>query len=198
MSHRVKNSLAVVVGLLRVQALSAQSEDLQSALADAGSRVATIAQVHDHLWRGTQIGFVELADFMGELCNKLQETAPGHAVLCHADRTALSADQAIPLGLLVNELVTNAIKYAYPDRADAIHVSARTIGGRLQVEVSDQGIGLPEGFDIDQPRKSLGLRLINGLLRQLNGQLKIASNGPKGSRFTLDMPLQVGTPKYGG
>ena len=198
MSHRVKNSLAVVVGLLRVQALSAQSEDLQSALADAGSRVATIAQVHDHLWRGTQIGFVELADFMGELCNKLQETAPGHAVLCHADRTALSADQAIPLGLLVNELVTNAVKYAYPDRADAIQVSARTIGGRLQVEVSDQGIGLPEGFDIDQPRKSLGLRLINGLLRQLNGQLKIASNEPKGSRFTLDMPLQVGTPKYGG
>jgi len=62
MSHRVKNSLAVVVGLLRVQALSAQSEDAQSALADAGSRVATIAQVHDHLWRGTQIGFVELAD----------------------------------------------------------------------------------------------------------------------------------------
>jgi two-component sensor histidine kinase len=189
MSHRVKNSLAVVVGLLRVQALSAQSEDAQSALADAGSRVATIAQVHDHLWRGTQIGFVELADFMGELCNKLQEAAPGHTVLCHADRTRLSADQAIPLGLLVNELVTNAVKYAYPDRADAIQVSAREIGGRLQVEVSDQGIGLPEGFDIDQPRKSLGLRLIDGLLRQLNGQLKIASNEPKGSRFTLEMPL---------
>ena len=198
MSHRVKNSLAVVVGLLRVQALSARSEEVQSALEDAGSRVATIAQVHDHLWRGTQIGFVELADFMGELCNKLQETAPGHTVLCHADRTGLSADQAIPLGLLVNELVTNAVKYAYPDRADAIQVSAREIGGRLQVEVSDQGIGLPEGFDIDQPRKSLGLRLINGLLSQLNGQLKIASNKPKGSRFTLDMPLLVGTPHTGG
>jgi two-component system, sensor histidine kinase PdtaS len=197
MSHRVKNSLAVVVGLLRVQALSAQSEDAQSALADAGSRVATIAQVHDHLWRGTQIGFVELADFMGELCNKLQEAAPGHTVLCHADQTRLSADQAIPLGLLVNELVTNAVKYAYPDRADAIQVSAREIGGRLQVEVSDQGIGLPEGFDIDQPSKSLGLRLINGLLRQLNGQLKIASNEPKGSRFTLEMPLLVGTPDTG-
>jgi len=124
MSHRVKNSLAVVVGLLRVQALSAQSEDAQSALADAGSRVATIAQVHDHLWRGTQIGFVELADFMGELCNKLQETTPGHTVLCHADRTGLSADQAIPLGLLVNELVTNAVKYAYPDRAGTIQVSS--------------------------------------------------------------------------
>jgi two-component system, sensor histidine kinase PdtaS len=198
MSHRVKNSLAVVVGLLRVQALSAQSEDAQSALADAGSRVATIAQVHDHLWRGTQIGFVELADFMGELCNKLQETTPGHTVLCHADWTGLSADQAIPLGLLVNELVTNAVKYAYPDRAGTIQVSAREIGGRLLVEVSDQGIGLPEGFDIDQPRKSLGLRLINGLLRQLNGQLKIASNEPKGSRFTLDMPLLVGTPHTGG
>src|SRR5207248_11566617 len=110
----------------------------------------------------------------------------------------MPADQPFTLLLLRTYLVTHAYKCASPERAGTIQVPAREIGGRLLVEVSDQGIGLPEGFDIDQPRKSLGLRLINGLLRQLNGQLKIASNEPKGSRFTLDMPLLVGTPHTGG
>ena len=72
MSHRVKNSLASVVGLLRVQARSAPSQDVKNALEDASLRVATIAQVHDHLWRSPRIGFVELVDFMSELCKKLK------------------------------------------------------------------------------------------------------------------------------
>src|ERR1700710_496624 len=73
MSHRVKNSLASVVGLLRVQGRNAQLEEVQDALDDAASRITTIAQLHDHLWRSTRIGFVDIADFAGELCGKLQE-----------------------------------------------------------------------------------------------------------------------------
>ena len=72
MSHRVKNSLTSVVGLLRVQARSARSEEVRNALVDASARVETIAQVHDHLWRGSQIGFVDLEDFVTELCKKLK------------------------------------------------------------------------------------------------------------------------------
>jgi two-component system, sensor histidine kinase PdtaS len=85
MSHRVKNSLTSVVGLLRVQARSAQSEDVKHALQDASPRVATIAQVHDHLWRGSRIGFIDLADFMTELCKKLRGNTDGHTLHCHAD-----------------------------------------------------------------------------------------------------------------
>ena len=189
MSHRVKNSLTSVVGLLRVQARSAQSQDVKNALEDASLRVATIAQVHDHLWRGSQIGFVDLADFMIQLCKKLKGTTGRHALHCHADPMLLSADHAIPLGLLINELVTNAVKYAYPDGAGAIEVNAREIEGHLRVEVSDQGIGLPNGFDIDQPRASLGFKVITGLVRQLQGQLKFVSNNPKGTHFLLDLPI---------
>jgi two-component system, sensor histidine kinase PdtaS len=106
MSHRVKNSLTSAVGLLRVQARSAQSEDVKNALQDASLRVATIAEVHDHLWRGSRIGFVDLADFMGELCKKLQGNTDRHTLHCHADPMLISADHAIPLGLLINELVS--------------------------------------------------------------------------------------------
>jgi two-component sensor histidine kinase len=77
MSHRVKNSLTLVVGLLRLQSRSAQLDDVRSALEEAGSRVATIAQVHDHLWQGSRIGFVDLADFMNEFCRRLQGRGGG-------------------------------------------------------------------------------------------------------------------------
>lgn len=189
MSHRVKNSLTIAVGLLRVQAGGTQSEDVQTSLNDAASRVEMIAQVHDHLWRSTQPGLVELADFISELCKKMNGTARGNSVLCQADQMVLSADQAIPLGLLINEFVTNAVKYAYPDGTGVIRVSAHEAGGRLHVEISDQGVGLPEGFDINQPRTSLGFKVIIGLLRQLNGQLKIARNNPSGANFRIDLPL---------
>lgn len=189
MSHRVKNSLMSVVSVLRVQARSAQSEDIGQALDDASSRVETIAQVHDHLWRGDAISFIELSDFVSELCKKMNETTAAHTVTCTADALVLSADHAVPLGLLINELVTNASKYAYPDGPGVIAVSARKREGYLEIEVADHGIGLPEAFNIDQPRKSLGFRLITGFVRQLGGRLLVEKNQPTGVRFTVEMPM---------
>jgi len=188
MSHRVKNSLTSVVGLLRVQARSAQSQDVKNALQDASLRVSTIAEVHDHLWRSSHVGFVELTDFMTGLCKKLTGSIGKHTLHCHADPMLLSADHAIPLGLLINELVTNAVKYAYPEGCGVIEVTAREVDGHLHVQVSDHGAGLPEGFDIDQPRSSLGFKVISGMMRQLQGHLTIASDR-KGTRFLLDLPI---------
>ncbi|WP_363331182.1 sensor histidine kinase [Bradyrhizobium sp.] len=98
----------------------------------------------------------------------------------------LSADHAIPLGLLINELVTNAVKYAYPEDSGEIEVSARD--GHLHVEISDHGAGLPEGFDIERPRASLGFKVVTGMVRQLQGHLTIA-NDRKGTHFLLDLPI---------
>jgi len=193
MSHRVKNSLSSVLGLLRVQSRSAQSDEVKIALRDASLRIATIAEVHDHLWRGAKIGFVDLPDFLGELCKKLGSATEGYTLHCHADQVLLSADHAIPLGLLINELVTNAIKYAYPEGRGAITVSAREAEGHLHVEVSDQGLGLPAGFEIDQPRASMGFKVISGLVRQLQGKITIASSAGNGVRFLLDLPILTRT-----
>jgi two-component sensor histidine kinase len=189
MSHRVKNSLASVVGLLRVQSRSAQSEEVRDALKDAASRITTIAQVHDHLWRSARIGYVDIADFAGELCRKLKETLP-HTLHCSFGHLMISADKAIPLGLLINELVTNAAKHAYPGGAGEIEVSGERRGDDLHVEVSDRGVGLPKEFDIDQPRASLGFKVIKSLLAQLNGRIDVISNTPKGVVVHLDVPLQ--------
>ncbi len=190
MSHRVKNSLASVVGLLRVQGRNAQSEDVRNALKDAASRITTIAQVHDHLWRSAKVGFVDIADFAGELCRKLQETVP-HTVSCTFGHLMISADKAIPLGLLINEIVTNAAKHAYPQGSGEIRVSGEQRGAELHVEVSDRGIGLPLDFAIDQPRASLGFKVIKSLLAQLNGRISLAVNSPQGVVVQLDVPLDV-------
>jgi two-component sensor histidine kinase len=188
MSHRVKNSLASVVGLLRVQSRNAASDEVRSALKDAASRITTIAQVHDHLWRSTKIGFVDIADFTGELCRKLQETV-SHPVSCTVNHLMIPADMAIPLGLLINELVTNSAKHAYPDGSGEIRVTGERRGADLHMEVSDLGIGLPKDFAIDQPRASLGFKVIKSLLAQLDGRIAVGSNAPKGVTIQLDVPL---------
>src|SRR6201997_2796717 len=192
MSHRVKNSLASVVGLLRVQSRSAPSEEVRDALKDASSRITTIAQVHDHLWRSARIGYVDIADFAGELCGKLQETI-SHKVVCSFGHLMISADKAIPLGLLINELVTNSAKHAYPDGSGEIQVLGERRGADLHVEVFDRGIGLPKDFDIDEPRASLGSKVVKSLIAQLGGRMAVASNTPKGVTVQLDIPLETNT-----
>jgi two-component system, sensor histidine kinase PdtaS len=192
MSHRVKNSLTSVVGLLRVQSRSTPSDDVKRALEDAGSRVATIAQVHDHLGRGSRIGFVDLADFMNEFCRRLQGTAGANVLRCRADPMLLSADHAVPLGLLINELVTNAVKHAYPGSSGPVEISAREIEGWLHIDISDRGVGLPKDFDIEQSRASLGFKVITGLVRQLHGHLTVASNEPSGTHFRFELPILPG------
>ncbi|UMY18696.1 GAF domain-containing protein [Methylobacterium organophilum] len=186
MSHRVKNSLAVVAGLLALQARGSDNKDVQNALADARTRVEAVAQVHDQLWRQPDVTRFDLCDFLESLCAKLQESAGPHRLVCRAQALSLPADLAIPLGLFVNELVTNAIKYAYGEGAGEIRIEASAPAeGGLTIAVSDDGIGLPEGFEPAKARASLGMRVIVNLARQLNGTLAVVPG--KGARFELRM-----------
>ncbi|MEE8630400.1 MULTISPECIES: sensor histidine kinase [Methylobacterium] len=189
MSHRVKNSLGVVAGLLRLQARDAGTDEIRHALEDAGTRIATVAEVHDHLWRGLhQLGMVDLAAFLRELVAKLQGEAPGHALTCEAQSKVISADQAIPIGLVVSELVSNAVKYAYPRGTGPVRVSLAVREDGLHLAVRDEGVGLPPGFDVSMRQPSLGLKIICSLIRQLDGRLATDSDGP-GAHFVLDIPL---------
>lgn len=203
MSHRVKNSLAIVASLLALQARAAEAEPaVQAALTDARSRVEAIAGVHDQLWRqgdrggdgdGEGVpGELDLAPFLEKLVANLAGGRPDQRLACSAAPLQISADRAIPIGLLVNELVTNALKYAYPPETHPeggeIRVRAEPRPGGLVVEVADDGAGLPPGFEIGRASKSLGMRVVGSLTRQLGGQLTTPET-PRGACFRLEVPL---------
>ncbi len=184
-SHRVKNSLSIVAGLLNMQGRMAVDPDLRRVLTDAETRVQTIAHVHDRLWRKDEVHTVHLDEFLGSLAEQFRAAGPDHIVTCEAAPVAIATDQAVPLGLLANELVTNAFKYAYPSGSGEVRISVKPIGsGHLQFEVSDQGAGLPPDFDAAKSR-SLGMKLIASLARQLGGQAEWQDAKP-GTRFVLD------------
>ncbi len=112
MSHRVKKSLSVVGSLLHLSAGNLPDGAAKACLLDVEHRVATIIKVHDHLWRGEKVDEIALGAFVRELCDDLDSTVSAVQIRCDADFTPVSADHAIPIGLIVNELVANAVKYA--------------------------------------------------------------------------------------
>lgn len=185
-NHRVKNSLQLVASLLNMQARGSQDPGLQQALSDAETRVHTIARVHDRLWRSNEVSSIDLSEFVSELCATLQETVPQHILTCEVEPVVVTTDRAIAIGLMVNELVTNAAKYAYSNGPGEILIKLSTPTERLvRLEVSDRGEGLPRNLDPSRS-KSLGMRLVSSLTRQLGGRTEWQDAQP-GTRIVLEL-----------
>jgi two-component sensor histidine kinase len=191
-SHRVKNSLSIVASLLSMQSNKAADPGLREALSDALTRVLTIAKVHDRLWRKDEVQTINLAEFLRELCEQFSASVGlNHTLTCEVAPVVVVTDHAVPLGLITNELVTNAFKYAYPGGVGEVRLSVtRVEPGHLRLEVCDRGAGLPLGFD-PAKSKSLGMTVIAGLGRQLGGQAQW-ENALPGTRFVLEFPHQEG------
>lgn len=187
-SHRVKNSLAMVSSMLELQMREDDDPRIQRLLGDAQARITAIAQTHDRLWRGEQVGLVDLNDLACGLAATLAETSPVHTVHCHADPVVISADAAIPIGLILTELLTNAIKYAYGEEGGEIDVRVTAQRGELALTVTDRGAGMPADFDPNSvARQSLGTRMITSLTRQLRGEIAYEDAAP-GTRARVTIP----------
>lgn len=186
-SHRVKNSLTLVASLLHLQARAANNDDVLSALNEASARISAIAEAHDQLWRSNASGEIDLADFLPDLCERLQVQAPQIGLVCTIAPTLIDADRAITVGLLVTELITNAFKYAYPDKRGEVRVGVHGSDGACEISVSDDGVGLPDGFDpVVAGRNSLGMRMVVSLVRQLKASMTIESKN--GATFAITFP----------
>jgi two-component sensor histidine kinase len=194
--HRVKNNLQIISSLLHLQADKIDSPIAKSAMANMQNRIRSMALIHEHLYRSENFAAVDLAVYLTQLCNQLFRTlvvTPSRIKL-HLDLAPvhLKIDQAIPCGLLVNELVSNAFKHAFPaDRGGELcvelHQSAD--GALARLRVADNGVGLPPDFTMDDSA-SLGLKLATNLARQLGGRLAIGT-GP-GAVFELEFNLGTG------
>ncbi|MEI7673250.1 MAG: histidine kinase dimerization/phosphoacceptor domain -containing protein, partial [Deltaproteobacteria bacterium] len=188
--HRVKNNLQIISSLLRLQAGKLESSEAKAALNATQDRVHSMALIHEHLYRSENLAAVDMASYLKHLCQQLFRTlvvTPDNLHLrLELAHVNLGIDQAIPCGLLVNELVTNAFKHAFPaGRGGEVLVELQPLedGQGWRLRVSDDGAGLPAGFDV-QNMTSLGMKLISDLTGQLGGRLEIGS-GPK-TVFTVE------------
>jgi two-component sensor histidine kinase len=140
-----------------------------------------IALVHEKLYTSDDPSLIDLSDYTRSLVDRLRGTLSRSEAVrigVNADPVALSADRAVPVGLILNELISNAFKHAFPgERTGEIEVELRLVGEQqCLIRVRDNGVGVPEGLDITKT-SSLGLQLVHGLAKQLNGTVELRREG---------------------
>ena len=188
LNHRVNNNLTLVSGVLRMKARDTDNDTVRDQLLRADSRVQSIAQVHKALYRGARKDAVDFGAYLRDLCAGVEQA------LVHDDRVkvkveveahSLPVDTAIPLGMVVNELVTNAVKYAYPSPDHGlILVRFVRVGDRLVLTVRDSGRGLP-AISESRPGGGLGMKLVKSLVAQVQGELVMLP--PPGTAFEITL-----------
>lgn len=187
--HRVKNSLQIVSAMLTMQERVTGGAG-PSALRDAAARIRTIATLHERLHRAKSTDRIELSAYLAALCEDLDKTAGRSDVRIafSGEVRWLANEHAISVALIVNELVTNALKYAYPMGAGTVRVVLVHAGGRrVSLTVADDGVGLPAD-EPDKPSNTLGLTMARSLARSVGGELAAVRKHP-GAAFELVFPL---------
>lgn len=183
-NHRVGNSLQLIVSLLHMQAMTAELPETKSVLAAATSRVSAVAQVHRRLYTSDDVQSVALDQYLEALLEDLRRSAneePGRSQLTlQADPVQIHPDRAVAVGMLVTELVINAMKYAYPDGEGPIRVRLRRSGPEVTLTVEDDGVGPPEAV----AEAGLGQRIIRAMANKL-GALPERDPAHPGTRIVL-------------
>jgi PAS domain S-box-containing protein len=192
--HRVKNNLQVVSSLLYLQSQKFRDPEVKKVFAESQSRISSMAMAHEQLYRSKNLSDIDLKEYVHSLVTHVRQTfmPPGACVNCdvHVDVVDLDIEKVIPCGLLITELLSNALKHAFSDgRCGTIKIDVYRQKGRIFLSVSDDGIGLPDGFDY-RNANTLGLQLVMALVGQLDGTLTVKSRN--GTRFDISFPGSKG------
>jgi two-component sensor histidine kinase len=172
-NHRVGNSLQIIASLLHLQANSSTDDDVKAALTNAMGRVAAVAQVHRRLYTSHDLKSVLLNQYLDALLEDLRRSAEGNRMsrlTLKAEPIEIDPDRAVAIGIIVNELVMNAVKYAYPDGAGPIHVDLRVQDDHLLLSIADDGVGLNVKTD---PRSTgMGQRIVSAMASKLEASVE--------------------------
>ncbi|WP_048149524.1 histidine kinase dimerization/phosphoacceptor domain -containing protein [Methanolacinia paynteri] len=187
--HRVKNNLAIIIGFLSMQKTLMDDEECIEAIADAGNRIYSLAAVHESIYLSENISEIDAGDHFKNLIGSILTTCAEDSTIRYSIDTGgckLDIRQAIPASLIVNEIITNSVKYAFRDlKSGNISLKLhKDENGRFSMVISDNGIGLPEGFDQSKSH-TLGIKVINNIVRlQLKGDVSLIS-GSSGTAWNI-------------
>src|ERR1700741_952344 len=168
-AHRTKNNLAMLAAMVRLQSRTL-GQEASDALETTSQRIQTMAEVYDHLMLRDQTKIVDLKEYIGDIVRRLMALSGDKPVAlpCELEEAYAHSEVAVPIAIIINELVTNSIKYGFPDeRPGRILIKLHT-DGELVLSVSDNGVGMPEP---EQAKKGFGSKVVALLVQQLNGQL---------------------------
>ena len=192
--HRVKNNMAVISGLLNLQAENAGDERLRDALTVSQNRVQSMSAIHEVLYQSDNLSSIDMNTYLSKLASAVaQNYTIGNkaTVKVESEDILIGTKQATPLGLVVNELITNSFKYAFPEnRGGEIKISlVKKAQDQIVLEYADNGVGMPKDFDWNKA-KSMGLKLVKMLSEnQLDGSIDMESNN--GTKFTIKFDIEV-------
>jgi two-component sensor histidine kinase len=186
--HRVKNNMQILTSLLRLQARRANSAQLRTVLQESEGRIRSMGLLHEKLYQSESVSTIDMNGYLRSLTNELLRvnTPAGkrREVRLNVNNINLGMDTALPCGLIVTELVSNALKYAFPDHPEGIIYVSISLeqSGEYSLVVWDNGVGIPQDMDITKT-ESLGMRLVTMLSDQLNGKFEYANN--QGTRWEI-------------
>ncbi len=185
--HRVKNNLQVVSSLLDLQSDYIEDEQTRQLFQESRSRVKSMALIHERLYETQDLSRIDFAEYIQSLARDVLRSHRAHAagvtLKANVEGVSLEIDTAIPCGLMINELISNALKYAFPDgRGGEICVELFSNNGQFTLVVRDNGVGFPKDLDF-RNTESLGLKLVMTLVKQLKGTIALHRDG--GTEFEI-------------
>ena len=190
--HRVKNNLQVISSLLKLQSRYIQDSRVSEMLKESQNRVRSMALVHEQLYQSKDLSNIDFAEYIQNLAHNLFQAYEIHAqgikLETNMARCCLNIDTAVPCGLIINELVTNALKYAFTGQVKGKINIDFTLDNRVCVlTVSDSGIGFPPDLDYRKAR-TLGLRLVGSLVKQIRGKIELLETAGTTFKITFSKP----------
>jgi len=186
MYHRVKNNMQLISSLLHLQSRASSEPGLREALTTAQGRIKSMALVHEKLYHSQSLTQIDFGEYLNDMIKLLSRSYGKRNIRCRveAEKISFSIETAIPLGIIINELITNSMKYAFPDdrEGELLFIMARESDGAVRMTVKDDGVGIPGSLDFRSP-SSLGLQLVNDLVCQIGGDIELDRSA--GTEFTV-------------
>ena len=198
-NHRVKNNLQMIISLFSLQGESIDDPERIANLKDIQQRVQSMALIHEKIYNSENIGQINfqkyVKDLIKEIFHSYQTSSCSVKLVLEIEPLSLEINMAIPLALILNELILNALKYAFNERekGEFILRLKKKSAKQIRITISDDGVGIPESIKI-YSTKTLGLRLVRVLTKQLNGKVKLRQNPDcvksRGTMFVFDIPIE--------
>jgi len=178
--HRVKNNLQIAISLLNTQSAYLESEEARSAIRNSLHRMHAMSLIHQKLYQSHNLSSVDMQWYIQELVTYMCDAFPSEKnihFIPDIENMQIDVGQAVPLGLIMNEAISNCIQYAFPHSTGSeVHISLKNRGGNLcELQIADNGIGLPSAFDAENGCFP-GMNLMRGLSEQLKGNFCVSSH----------------------